>query len=124
MVRLAAENPTTGAFNCGDPDPPNVRRIADSIAAAMGHRWEEVLLPRESSRERKVRSPWGGFHPLVVSMDKAREELSYEPVTGYDSAIVETVDWIVSTCVVRIPCKRPRLEGRRFSFVGSHSAAH
>lgn len=96
MVRLAAEQRAHGAFNCGDPDPPNVRRIAESIRKVVGHQWDEVLLPNETSRDWKVRNPWGGFHPWVVSMDKARDELGYAPVTTYEEAIAETVEWIVS----------------------------
>lgn len=96
MVRLAAENPVIGAFNCGDPDPPDVLRIARSITAALGHAWDEVLLAREASRDWRVRNPWGGFHPWLVATDKARRELGYEPVTTYDQAIVGTVEWIVA----------------------------
>lgn len=95
LVRLAAENAVHGAFNCGDPDPPDVRRIAESIRSAVGHQWDEVLLPRELSRDWKVRNPWGGFHPWIVAMDKAQEELAYEPVVTYDEAIVETVEWVI-----------------------------
>jgi hypothetical protein len=29
-------------------------------------------------------------------MDKARDQLGYEPVTTYDHAIVETVEWVVT----------------------------
>jgi nucleoside-diphosphate-sugar epimerase len=96
MIRLAAEQEVHGAFNCGDPDPPNVRTIARSIANAMGHQWEEILLPREVSTSRELRNPWGGFHPWIVSMDKAHDELEYEPVTTYDDAIAATVEWAVA----------------------------
>lgn len=100
LVRLAAERPVTGAFNCGDPDPPDVRRIARSIAAAMDHEWEEVLLPRELSLDRKVRNPWSGFNPWLLAMDKARDELGYEPVATYEDAIVEDIEWIVGATAV------------------------
>ena len=96
LVRLVAEKPVDGAINCGDPDPPNVRRIAQSIAAVTGHQWEEVLLPRELSMDWEVRNPWGGFYPLLVAMDKARDELGYKPVMTYSDAIIETVEWINS----------------------------
>ena len=95
IVRLAAERPVHGAFNCGDPDPPNVRRIARSIAEALDHGWKEVLLPRARSKDREVRNPWGGFHPWVVAIDKARDELGYAPVVTYDEAIGEAVQWAV-----------------------------
>lgn len=95
LVRLAAENPVHGAFNCGDPDPPNTRRIARNIATVMEHEWEEKLLPRSLTRTWEFRNPWGGFRPLIVAMDRAHEELSYAPVTTYDEAIGETVEWVV-----------------------------
>jgi nucleoside-diphosphate-sugar epimerase len=95
MVRLAAEKPVHGAFNCGDPDPPDVRRIAGSIAKVVAHEWEEVLLSRDVSKARELRNPWGGFHPWVVAMDKARDQVGYEPVTTYADAIDETVEWVV-----------------------------
>lgn len=96
MVRLAAEQPVHGTFNCGDPDPPNVRRIAASIAAALGHEWDEVLLSQEISRDQAVRNPWAGYHPWIVSMEKAEKELDYKSVTTYHDAIDETVEWVVT----------------------------
>ena len=95
LIRLAAENRLHGAFNCGDPDPPNTRRIARSIATVMEHDWEEVLLPRSMTKTWEFRNPWGGFRPSIVAMDKAQEGLGYEPVTTYDEAIVETVQWVI-----------------------------
>ena len=95
LVRCAAERPIHDAFNCGDPDPPDVRGIARSIAEALDHEWEEILLPRARSDEGWVRNPWGVFHPWVVAMAKSRDELGYSPVTTYDEAIVETVGWVV-----------------------------
>ena len=95
LVRLAAENPVHGAFNCGDPDPPNTRQIARRIATVMKHEWEEVLLPRSLATTWEFRNPWGGFRPLIVTMDKAHDELGYEPVRTYDEAIGETVEWVI-----------------------------
>lgn len=95
MVRLAAEHPTSGAFNCGDPDPPNVRRIASAIAQTMCHEWEEVLLPRSKSLDPRHRNPWGVYAPWIVSMDKARQELGYRPVSTYEDSIAEAVQWVI-----------------------------
>lgn len=95
LVRLAAENPVHGAFNCGDPDPPNTQRIARSIATVMGHDWQEVLPPPARTTTWEFRNPWGGFRPLLVAMEKAQDELGYEPATTYDEAIVETVEWLI-----------------------------
>ena len=95
LVRLATEKPVHGAFNCGDPDPPNTRRIARSIATVMGHDWQEVRPPPAMTTTWEFRNPWGGFRPLLVAMDKAQDELGYEPATTYDEAIVETVEWVI-----------------------------
>ena len=45
LVRLIAQEPRTGAFNSGDPDPPTVLELARAIGEAAGHRYAEVLLP-------------------------------------------------------------------------------
>lgn len=95
LVRLAAENPVHGAFNCGDPDPPNTRRIARNIATVMEHDWEEVLLPRSVATTWEFRNPWGGFRPLIVAVDKARDELGYKPAITYEDAIGETVERVI-----------------------------
>ena len=95
LVACAADKPVHGAFNCGDPDPPNTRRLARWIAAAMEHDWEEVLLPRSLTPTWEFRNPWGGFRPLIVAMDKAHDELGFEPVTKYQDAIDETVEWAI-----------------------------
>ena len=50
LVRLLADQPRTGAFNCGDPDPPTVLEIARAIGAAAGHRFAEVLLEEPAAR--------------------------------------------------------------------------
>jgi hypothetical protein len=33
--------------------------------------------------------------PLIVDMTAAKQELGYRPVTTYEDAVGETVDWIV-----------------------------
>lgn len=96
LVRLAAENPGTRVLNCGDPDPPSVLRIAGSIANAVGHEWAEILVPASMSGEACLRNPWATPRPFIIDMSKARSELGYEPVTTYEQAIVETVEWVVS----------------------------
>jgi nucleoside-diphosphate-sugar epimerase len=94
MIRLAAANPVHGAFNCADPDAPSVRAIARTISDVMDHDWDEVLLSPNISGE-IAGNPWMTFHPWIASTEKARDELSYEPVMDYQEAIVETVGWIV-----------------------------
>jgi nucleoside-diphosphate-sugar epimerase len=49
LVRLLAAQPArSGAYNCGDPDPPSVLEIARASAAAAGHSFDEAdALPRQ-----------------------------------------------------------------------------
>lgn len=95
LVRLAAEGPGTRVFNCGDPDPPDVLRISRSIANAVGHEWDEFLVPAEESEDPSLRNPWRAPFPLTVDMTKAKQELGYEPVTTYEEAIGETAQWVI-----------------------------
>jgi nucleoside-diphosphate-sugar epimerase len=96
LVRLAAQRPGTRVLNCGDPDPPNVLRIARRIATALGHERGEIPIPPELSEEPFVRNPWAAPKPFVLDMTKARDELGYQPVVTYEDAIVETVEWVIS----------------------------
>lgn len=96
LVRLAAESPGTRALNCGDPDPPDVLRISRTIANAVGHEWDEILVPADDSEDPCLKNPWRAPRPLIVDMTRAKDELGYEPVAIYDDAIIETVDWIRS----------------------------
>ena len=94
LVRLAAESPGTRAFNCGDPDPPDVLRISRTIANAVGHEWDEFLVSAEESEDPSLRNPWRAPRPMILDMSKAKNELGYAPVVTYDDAITETVEWI------------------------------
>lgn len=94
VVRLAAERPGTRDLNCGDPDPPAVLRISRTIADVVGHEWEEILVPPDRSQEPFVKNPWAAPRALIVDMRKAKDELGYEPVTTYDDAITDTIEWV------------------------------
>jgi len=65
LIRLAAERPRTGIYNCGDPDPPRVLEIARVVAAALDHRRAEVLIERAEPWQRGVETlgdtPWSGL---------------------------------------------------------------
>jgi nucleoside-diphosphate-sugar epimerase len=95
LVRLAASQGATGIFNCGDPDPPPVREIARRIAAAVGHEWDEVLLPRPGGRGEVGQTPWSTAKPLVVDMTNAETELGYRPATTWSDAIEAQVGWLL-----------------------------
>jgi nucleoside-diphosphate-sugar epimerase len=95
LVRLIAARPATGAYNCGDPDPPTVLEICRRVAAAVGHEWTEVLLPGAEGRGAVGNTPWSAPKPFIVDMSAASRDLGYEPVTTWDAAIDRQVEWLI-----------------------------
>jgi nucleoside-diphosphate-sugar epimerase len=99
LIRLAAERPRHGAFNCGDPDPPRVLDIARAIAEAMNHDWAEILVERPGPWRREKEpigeTPWSALTPLVADMTEAELDLRYKPVTTYPQAVRATCEWLV-----------------------------
>jgi nucleoside-diphosphate-sugar epimerase len=95
LVRLLADEPRTGAYNCGDPDPPSVLEIARAIAATAGHRFAEVLLDEPGSRGDVGQTPWSAPKPLLVDMRKAEQELGYRPATTWGEALPRQVRWLL-----------------------------
>jgi nucleoside-diphosphate-sugar epimerase len=99
LIRLAAERPRHGAYNCGDPDPPRVLDIARAIADALGHEWAEILVHRPADRKPGESfvgdTPWSAVRPLVADMTAAELDLRYRAVTTYPKAVKETCEWLV-----------------------------
>lgn len=95
LVRLIAAKRMTGAFNCGDPDPPSVLDISRRIAQVVGHEWTEVLLPRAEGRGAIGNTPWSAPRPFVVDMSAAERELGYEPATAWNDAIDRQIEWLL-----------------------------
>jgi nucleoside-diphosphate-sugar epimerase len=95
LVRLIAAEPCTGAFNCGDPDPPTVLEIARAIGDAAGHRFAEVLLEEPASRGDVGQTPWSAPKPMLVGMEKAERELGYRPTTTWSEALPLQVRWLI-----------------------------
>jgi nucleoside-diphosphate-sugar epimerase len=94
LIWLAAARPGRRVVNCGDPDAPSALEIARAVAAALEHDWTEVLLP--GPEQGKVGDhPWNGPHPFVLDMLTAELELRYRPVTTYQRAVRDTVEWLV-----------------------------
>jgi nucleoside-diphosphate-sugar epimerase len=96
LVRLLAAQPRTGAFNCGDPDPPTVLRIARAIGEAVDHRFTEVLLPEAAGRGDVGQTPWSTPKPLLVDMAKAETELGYRPAVTWTEALPRQVEWLIN----------------------------
>ena len=95
LVRLLAASPRTGAYNCGDPDPPNLLEIVRTIGAAVNHPFAEVLLAEPPARGEVGATPWSVPKPLLVDMRKAERELGYRPATTWADALPRQVEWLV-----------------------------
>jgi nucleoside-diphosphate-sugar epimerase len=99
LIRLAAERPRHGAYNCGDPEPPTVLEIARAIATALGHEWAEILVDRPADRKPGEwvvgGTPWSVPRPLVGDMTAAELDLRYRAVTTYPKAVKATCEWLV-----------------------------
>ena len=39
-------------------------------------------------------TPWSVERPFVLDMEKAERELGYAPVTTYEQALPQTLDWL------------------------------
>jgi nucleoside-diphosphate-sugar epimerase len=95
LIRLAAERPGTRVLNAGDPEAPTVLEIARAIGGVLEHEWVEILLDGPPHNEVVGDSPWGAPHPWVLDMTEAELRLRYRPVTSYERAVPETVQWLI-----------------------------
>jgi nucleoside-diphosphate-sugar epimerase len=95
LVRLIADQQATGAFNCGDPDPPTVLELARRIAATVGHERAEVLLTDAEGRGMVGNTPWSAAKPFIVDMSAAERDLGYRAATTWDDAIDAQVEWLI-----------------------------
>ncbi|MBO8191981.1 NAD(P)-dependent oxidoreductase [Streptomyces oryzae] len=97
LVRLAARQPATRVLNAADPEAPTVARIAELHDEVLGWECRTVLLDGAPPEDAPTvgRTPWSLPHPLVLDMAAAERELGYRPVTTYEQALPQTVDWLL-----------------------------
>jgi len=97
LVRLLAAQPaSSGAYNCGDPDPPSVLEIARATAATAGHSFDEVLLPEPAVRGDLGQTPWSTPKAFLVDMAKAQAGLAYRPAVSWAEALPRQVEWLIA----------------------------
>jgi nucleoside-diphosphate-sugar epimerase len=94
---LAVQRPATRVVNAGNEKVRSVLETSRSVARAMDHAWEEVLLegaPIEGVGD----TPWTvpEEHPFVLDITLAREELGYRDAISYDQSIATTARWLTS----------------------------
>ena len=83
LIRLAAGR--HGAFNAGDPDPPDVAEIARLFG--LGPVRVEGAPPG-------AETPWSVEHSFVLDMRRAERELGYRALATYEEALPATVAWL------------------------------
>jgi nucleoside-diphosphate-sugar epimerase len=95
LIALAARRPRTRVLNAGDPEVPTALQIARAIGAVLGHEWTEVLMA--GAEQGSVgEHPWNAPAPFVLDMTEATLQLGYLPVTTYERAVRETVEWTIA----------------------------
>jgi len=93
LVERVAAVPGRRVLNSADPDAPSARQIARTVAARLGHAWEEVLLDAAQSAGGLGRTPWDAPHPVVLDMSAA-EALGYRPAGDHAATVADAVDWL------------------------------
>src|SRR3954451_23629620 len=95
LVEVVADQPKARILNSADPDAPSGLQIARSIARALDHEWQEVLLDGDPIGTVGV-YPWDAAHPIVLDTSAALE-LGYTPVGTFAATVVDTVEWLVES---------------------------
>ncbi|MBU2665001.1 NAD(P)H-binding protein [Actinoplanes bogorensis] len=93
LVEVVAEQPGRRILNAADPDTPDGRDIARTVAGLTGHTWREVLLD-DDAPPALGRHPWHFVPPVALDMSAALE-LGYRPVGDYATTVALEVDWLV-----------------------------
>jgi nucleoside-diphosphate-sugar epimerase len=96
LVRLAAEQPGTRVLNSGDAEVRSLLDIARAVALLLEHEPIEVLLPGPPPVESVGATPWSVYRPFVLDMTAARDQLGYEDVSSFDTALEQTCEWLVN----------------------------
>jgi len=92
LVERVAAVPGQRILNSADPDAPNGLQIARTIAAYLGHEWEEILLEENSSD--LGRHPWDA-HPPIILDTRASLQLGYVPAGTYAETVTTEIDWLL-----------------------------
>jgi nucleoside-diphosphate-sugar epimerase len=95
LVETVAAQPGCRILNSADPDVPNGRQIARTIAERLDHRWDEILLDDRADTT-LGHHPWDSRPPIVLDTGAA-DQLGYRPAGDYSTTVATAIDWLVST---------------------------
>lgn len=90
LIAATAALPGVHIFNAGDPDPPTVRGVGETMAARLGWTGEFVDMPPDSV---VGQTPFSATNPIIVSMDAAAA-LGYRPAGSYAETTAPYVEWM------------------------------
>ncbi|PQZ92132.1 reductase [Arthrobacter sp. MYb227] len=106
LIETVAAQPGTRILNSADPDAPNARTIALTIATYLGHQWQEILLDDASCANHLPIDdddvaplgdhPWNYTPPIVLDTS-ASLALGYHPVGTYAQTIGAQIDWLLQS---------------------------
>ena len=95
LIEVIASHPGRRILNSADPDCPDGRQIARTVAAHLGHDWEEILL-HGPGPDGLGAHPWDRIPPVVLDTTAA-VALGYQPAGDYASTIADELDWLVTS---------------------------
>jgi nucleoside-diphosphate-sugar epimerase len=95
LIETVANDPGPRILNSADPDAPSALEISRTVAAHLGHQWQEVLLD-EHAPAGLGRHPWDRVPGIRLDMSAARQ-LGYQPAGDYATTVATELDWLVST---------------------------
>lgn len=97
LVETVAARPGARVLNCADPDAPSALEISRTVAAHLGHCFEEILLDDgDPAAARGLgRHPWTSRYPVVLDMTAALE-LGYVPAGDYAATVAAELDWLAA----------------------------
>ena len=97
LIEVVAAQPGTRILNSADPDAPDARHIARTIAGHLGHEWREILLD-DDAPEGLGSHPWDAPHPIRLDMSAAAA-LGYKPAGDYAATVGAEIDWLAEIAV-------------------------
>lgn len=93
LVALCAERPATRVLNAVDEEGLSSADIARTVFDVMRH--EAEIVPVSGPPKGNVgANPWGVPKPMVLSMQRARDEVGYRQPVTYRDAVAADVEWI------------------------------
>ena len=95
LIETVANHPGARILNSADPDARSALEISRTVAAHLGHQWQEVLLD-EHAPAGLGRHPWDRVPGIRLDMSAARQ-LGYQPAGDYAATVTTELDWLVTT---------------------------